>query len=206
MAQPVLTCLDMEGVLLPEIWLAVAEKSGIRELQVTTRDIPDYDELMKKRLGILRQHGVKLQDIQKVIEELRPLEGASEFLDWLRERCQVVILSDTFYEFVWSLMKQLDYPTIFCHSLKVDQNGFVTNYFLRQRDQKRHAVRAFKSIGFRVLAAGDSYNDISMLKEADVGIFFRPPETILKEFPQFQVAQTYVEFQEMLSQAGPFAR
>ena len=204
MAQPVLTCLDMEGVLVPEIWLAVADKTGIQELQVTTRDIPDYDELMQKRLAVLHQHGVKLKDIQSVIEGLSPLDGAPEFLDWLRGKCQVVVLSDTFYEFVCPLMKQLRYPTIFCHTLGVDQDGFIVKYFLRLPDQKRQAVRALKNIGFRVLAAGDSYNDISMLKEADSGIFFCPPDSISKEFPQFPVTKTYPEFQERLSQAGAF--
>ena len=205
MTQPVIVCLDMEGVLLPEIWLAVAEKTGIPDLHLTTRDIPDYDELMTMRLTVLRQNSVTLQDIQNVTEELHPLDGASNFLHWLRERSQVVILSDTFYEFVNPLMKQLDYPTIFCHTLQVDQHGFIAKYVLRQRDQKRHAVHAFKSIGFRVLSAGDSYNDISMLQEADAGMLFSPPDSIREEFPQFPVAQTYTEFRELLLKEGNFS-
>ena len=204
MSQPILTCLDMEGVLTPEIWLAVAEKTGIQELQVTTREIPDYDQLMQQRLAVLQKHEVKLVDIQAVARGLHPLEGAVDFLAWLRERCQVVVLSDTYYEFVTSFMKQLGHPTIFCHSLEVDSNGLITKYFLRQRDQKRKAVMAFKGLGFRVLAAGDSYNDISMLQEADAGLFFRPPPSIQKEFPQFPVTQTYTEFKEGLSRVGGF--
>lgn len=202
MAQPILTCLDMEGVLVPEIWLALADWTGIPELRLTTRDIPDYDQLMTHRLKILDEHSVKIDDIRKVVHDLRPLEGAVEFLRWLRARSQVVILSDTYYEFVWPLMKQLEYPTIFCHTLGVDPYGRITNYYLRQRDQKRQAVLAFKGLGFRVLAAGDSYNDISMLKEADAGILFCPPETIQREFPQFPVARSYEEFQKTLVELG----
>lgn len=206
MSQPILTCLDMEGVLTPEIWLAVADKTAIQELRVTTREIPDYDQLMLKRLEILRKHQVKLTDIQNVADELSPLEGAAEFLVWLRDRSQVVILSDTFYEFISSFMKQLARPTVFCHTLEVDEKGFIINYQLRKRDQKREAVKAFKNIGFRVLAAGDSYNDISMLQEADGGILFRPPSTIQDEFSQFPVTQTYAELKENLSRLGKFIR
>ena len=205
MASPIVTCLDMEGVVAPEIWLAVAEHFEVEDLQLTTRDIPDYDELMTKRLQVLKEHGIKLQDIQRIIEGLSPLEGAAEFLAWLRDRCQVIILSDTFYEFIGPLMKQLQQPTIFCHSLEVDEEGFISQYHLRMPDQKRHAVLALKNIGFRVLAAGDSYNDISMLKEADAGIFFCPPESIQEEFPQFPVTRTYEEFREHLARAGGFA-
>jgi len=205
MKQPVLTCLDMEGVLTPEIWLAVSEKTGIADLKVTTRDIPDYDELMQFRLKILADHRVRLADIRKVITELRPLEGASAFLDWLRARCQVIILSDTFYDFVAPLMEQLGYPTIFCHTLDIDEEGFVRNYHLRQADQKRHAVAALKNLKFRVLAAGDSYNDISMLKEADAGVLFCPPASIQSEFPQFPVARSYTELQGELCRAGELA-
>lgn len=205
MERPVITCLDMEGVVAPEIWLAVAGHFKVKDLQLTTRDIPDYDELMTKRLHVLKEHGIKLQDIQKVIEGLSPLEGAAEFLAWLRDQCQVIILSDTFYEFIRPLMKQLQQPTIFCHSLEVDEEGFIHQYHLRMADQKRHAVLALKNIGFRVLAAGDSYNDISMLKEADAGIFFCPPESIQDEFPQFPVTRTYEEFRGHLARAGGFA-
>ena len=205
MANPVVTCLDMEGVVAPEIWLAVADHFNVQELKMTTRDIPDYDELMQKRLLVLRQHGIKLQDIQGVISGLSPLEGAPNFLAWLRKRCQVIILSDTYYEFVASLMEKMQYPTIFCHSLEVDTEGFISQYHLRMADQKRHAVLALKNIGFRVLAAGDSYNDISMLKEADAGILFCPPDTIQEEYPQFPVTRTYGKFQEHLARVGGFA-
>ncbi|WP_454061016.1 bifunctional phosphoserine phosphatase/homoserine phosphotransferase ThrH [Candidatus Nitrospira salsa] len=205
MTNPLVTCLDMEGVVAPEIWLAVADHFKVQDLKMTTRDIPDYDELMQKRLLVLREHGITLQNIRKIVEGLSPLEGAPQFLAWLRERSQVIILSDTYYEFVSPLMKQLNYPTIFCHSLEVDNDGFISQYHLRMPDQKRHAVQALKNIGFRVIAAGDSYNDISMLKEADAGIFFCPPETIQGEFPQFPVTRTYEDFQKQLAHAGGFA-
>ncbi|MDT7042035.1 bifunctional phosphoserine phosphatase/homoserine phosphotransferase ThrH [Candidatus Nitronereus thalassa] len=202
MTQPVLTCLDMEGVLTPEIWLAVADKTGIADLKVTTRDIPDYDELMRLRLKILADHRVRIADIRNVVATLKPLEGAAEFLDWLRARCQVIILSDTFYDLVAPLMQQLQYPSIFCHTLEIDEEGFIRNYHLRQADQKRHAVAALKNLNFRVLAAGDSYNDISMLKEANVGVFFCPPDSIKAEFPQIPVARSYQELQGSLSRLG----
>ncbi len=204
MAQPVITCLDMEGVLFPEIWIAVADKVGVQELRITTREIADYDALMKKRLAVLKAHRITLQDIQDVARTISPLPGVPEFMTWLRERCQVIVLSDTYYEFVGSLMKHLQFPTIFCHSLGIDSHGFITEYFLRQKDQKRHAVQALKNIGFRVLAGGDSYNDVSMLKEADAGFFFCPPDAIVQDFPQFPVARSYAEFREHLSRAGGF--
>ena len=202
MARPVLACLDLEGVLVPEIWINVAKKTGISELRLTTRDIADYDLLMKRRLGILDQHGLTLPDIQAVIATMEPLEGASEFLAWLRERCQVIILSDTFYEFAQPLMQRLAYPSIFCNRLEVDQKGRIVNYHLRQPDQKRQSVIALKGLQFLIVAAGDSYNDTSMLAEADSGIFFRPPDAISKEFPQFPVTQTYVELKEAFRKAG----
>lgn len=202
MSQPILTCLDMEGVLTPEIWLAVAAKTGIADLKVTTRDIPDYDELMQLRLKVLANHGVRITDIKKVVGELGPLPGASEFLDWLRARCQVVILSDTFYELVAPLMQQLKYPSIFCNSLEIDSEGFIRNYHLRQQDQKRQAVLALKGLNFRVLAAGDSYNDISMLNEADFGVLFRPPDSIALEFSQFPVVQSYDELKNEFCRRG----
>ncbi|TLY29705.1 MAG: bifunctional phosphoserine phosphatase/homoserine phosphotransferase ThrH [Nitrospirae bacterium] len=202
MARPVLACLDLEGVLVPEIWINVAKKTGISELRLTTRDIADYDLLMKRRLGILDQHRLTLPDIQAVIATMEPLEGASEFLAWLRERCQVIILSDTFYEFAQPLMQRLAYPSIFCNRLEVDQKGRIVNYHLRQPDQKRQSVIALKGLQFLVVAAGDSYNDTSMLAEADSGIFFRPPDAISKEFPQFPVTQTYVELKEAFRKAG----
>ncbi|HNP59955.1 MAG TPA: bifunctional phosphoserine phosphatase/homoserine phosphotransferase ThrH [Nitrospirales bacterium] len=205
MAQPIVTCLDMEGVLFPEIWLALADKVGIQELRLTTRDVADYDVLMKKRLEVLKAHRITLRDIQDVASSISPLPGVPDFIAWLRERCQIIILSDTYYEFVAPLMKKLQFPTIFCHTLGVDSHGFITDYFLRQPDQKRHAVSAMKGIGFRVLAGGDSYNDVSMLKEADAGIFFCPPDSIIQEFPQFPVARSYAEFQEHLGRAGGFS-
>jgi phosphoserine / homoserine phosphotransferase len=204
MAQPVLACLDLEGVLVPEMWITVADQTGIPELRVTTREVPDYDQLMQHRLRILRQHGVRLPDIQAVIEKMRPLEGGAEFLGWLRERCQVVILSDTYYEFIQPLMRQLGFPTVFCHSLEVDGSGSITNYTLRLTDQKQRAVAAFKDLRFRVIAAGDSYNDTSMLAEAHAGIFFRPPDSIVREFPQFPVTRTYGELQEQFTESAGF--
>lgn len=205
MAQPVITCLDMEGVLFPEIWLGLADKVGVEELRLTTRDISDYDVLMKKRLDVLRTHGITMHDIHDVVRTIAPLPGVPEFMEWLRPRSQVIILSDTFYEFVQPLMEQLQFPTIFCHTLGIDREGFITDYFLRQNDQKRHAVRALQSLGFKVLAGGDSYNDVSMLQAADAGFFFCPPESIVKEYPQFPVATTYSEFQEHLGRAGGFS-
>jgi len=205
LAQPVITCLDMEGVLFPEIWLGLADKVGVEELRLTTRDISDYDVLMKKRLDVLRTHGITMHDIHDVVRTIAPLPGVPEFMEWLRPRSQVIILSDTFYEFVQPLMEQLQFPTIFCHTLGIDREGFITDYFLRQNDQKRHAVRALQSLGFKVLAGGDSYNDVSMLQAADAGFFFCPPESIVKEYPQFPVAETYSEFQEHLGRAGGFS-
>jgi len=202
MTTPMLACLDLEGVLVPEIWINVAEKVGIEELGVTTRDIPDYDVLMKRRLTILDRHELRLVDIQSVIAAMTPLEGAGEFLDWLRERCQVIILSDTFYEFALPLMRQLGYPTIFCNRLEMDDKGKIINYHLRQPDQKRESVVALKSLRFRILAAGDSYNDTSMLAEAHAGIFFRPPDSIAKQFPQFPVAHTYTELKNEFARLG----
>jgi len=195
----------MEGVLFPEIWLGLADKVGVEELRLTTRDISDYDVLMKKRLEVLRTHGITIHDIHDVVRTIVPLPGVPEFMSWLRPRSQVIILSDTFYEFVQPLMEKLQFTTIFCHTLEIDREGFITDYYLRQRDQKRHAVRALKSLGFRVLAGGDSYNDVSMLQEADAGFFFCPPESIVKEYPQFPVARTYSEFQEHLGRAGGFS-
>ncbi len=193
----IVACLDLEGVLIPEIWINFADKTGIQELRLTTRDIPDYDVLMKKRLGILKQHNLKLQDIQAVIATLKPLDGAADFLDWLRSEMQVVILSDTFSEFARPLMKQLGWPTLFCHSLEVNAAGEVTDYKLRMKDQKRAAVEAFRSIHLKTIAAGDSYNDTSMLGAADAGILFCPPDNVKKEFPQFPVALDYQELRRL---------
>ena len=186
-----IVCLDLEGVLVPEIWIAFSERTGIPELRRTTRDEPDYDKLMRGRLEILRSHRLGLPDIQAVIAGLGPEPGAKEFLDALRQRYQVVILSDTFYEFGMPLMAQLGMPTLFCHRLETDAAGFVSAYHLRLPDQKRAAVRAFKGLAFQVIAAGDSYNDTAMLAEAHAGILFRPPQNVVAEFPQFPVTRDY---------------
>ena len=183
--------LDLEGVLVPEIWIAFSERTRIPELRRTTRDEPDYDRLMRFRLDLLRRHGLGLPDIQKVIRELGPMPGAKDFLDALRARYQVVILSDTFYEFAMPLMAQLGMPTLFCHRLETDAAGFVTAYRLRMPDQKKASVRAFRQIAFKVIAAGDSYNDTAMLAAADAGILFRPPQNVIDEFPQFPVVRDY---------------
>jgi len=193
-----LACLDLEGVLLPEIWIAFAEKTGIEQLKLTTREVPDYDELMEGRLKILHDNNLKLLDIQNVIKTLSPLAGAIDFLAWLKSEFQVIILSDTFYQFVGPLMKNLDYPTLFCHELTVDSNGSITGYRLRQRDGKTKAVSALKKLNFKVIAAGDSYNDTGMLQEADAGILFCPPDNVIKEFPQFPVSRNYEEFKNTL--------
>ena len=198
MKQQTIVTLDLEGVLVPEIWIAFAEKTGIEQLKLTTRDIPDYDELMTGRLAILNEHGLKLADIQEVIGTLAPLEGAKAFLDELRSITQVVILSDTFLEFAKPLMEQLAWPTIFCHDLEIDAEGRVANYRLRQPDQKRKAGAAFRSLNFRVIAAGDSYNDTTMLGEADTGFLFRSPDNVKAEFPQFRSAEEYDELMGLI--------
>ena len=184
-------CLDLEGVLVPEIWIKVSEKTKIKELRLTTRDIPDYDALMKRRLKILREHRIKLSLIQKVISTIEPLPGAKAFLDKLRAQRQVIILSDTYYEFAMPLMKKLGRPSLFCNWLSTDKQGFISNYHLRQSNGKEKAVKALQSIGFKVCAAGDSYNDITMLKAADKGVLFNPPGNIVKKFPKFKVTRNY---------------
>ena len=184
-------CLDLEGVLIPEIWIAFAEKTGIDELRATTRDVPDYDELMQQRLGLLAKYNLKLDAIQSVIEELEPLTGAKEFLDSLRQDYQVIILSDTFYEFAQPFMAQLKWPTLFCHRLDVRDDGEIRNYLLRQQDPKRESVKALKQLRYSVFAAGDSYNDPSMLEEADAGFFFRAPGNVIEEFPQYASTDDY---------------
>ncbi len=199
-----IVCLDLEGVLVPEIWIEFAERTKIPELRRTTRDEPDYDVLMKYRLDILRQHGLGLPDIQKVIAEMGPMAGAREFLDALREDYQVVILSDTFYEFAHPLMRQLGWPTLFCHSLEADSSGMLVNYHLRMPNQKQEAVKRFKELKFRIVAAGDSYNDTAMLGEAHSGILFHPPENVVREFPQFPVVRDYAALRTEIDKA--FAR
>ena len=193
-----IACLDLEGVLLPEIWIEFAEKSGINELKITTRDIPDYSKLMRMRLQILQSHNLKINDIQKVIKTLKPLRGAKEFLLWLKSEFEVIILSDTFYEFSGPLMKQLDYPTLFCHQLVIDSKGTIVDFHLRQEDQKTKAVKALQGLNFKVISAGDSYNDTGMLKQADSGILFCPPESVINEFPQYPIANNYRDFKALL--------
>jgi phosphoserine/homoserine phosphotransferase len=200
--RPTLACLDLEGVLVPEIWIGVSEQTGIAELRRTTRDEPNYDTLMRGRLKILDQHGLKLQDIQRVIGNLRPLDGALAFLDWLRERSGVLILSDTFTQFAQPLLRQLGWPTLFCNTLEVGPDGRIADYHLRLPDQKRASVQALKGLNFRIVAAGDSYNDTNMMLAADAGIFFRPPDKIALEFPQFPVTRDYDELRQAFEVAG----
>ena len=186
-------CLDLEGVLVPEIWIAFSQRTGIAEFSRTTRDEPDYDKLMHWRLGLLKQHGLKLSDIQAVIGGMSPMDGARDFLDDLRTRYQVVILSDTFYQFADPLMRQLGRPTLFCHQLETDADGFVSHYKLRQPEPKKCAVNAFKSLNLKVIAAGDSYNDTAMLLAADAGFFMHAPPAIAAQFPQFPENHSYTE-------------
>jgi phosphoserine/homoserine phosphotransferase len=201
--RPELVCLDLEGVLVPEIWITVAERTGIDELRRTTRDEPDYDVLMRYRLAILDQRGLRLPDIQAVIATMAPLPGAVDFLDWLRERFSgVILLSDTFAEFAHPLMRQLGFPTLFCHSLEVADDGRITGYRLRMPDQKRASVEALQSVTFRVIAAGDSYNDTAMLLAADVGILFDAPQRVIDEFSQLPVARGYDELRAAITAAS----
>jgi len=195
-------CLDLEGVLIPEIWIAFAERTGIADFRRTTREEPDYDTLMRYRLALLKQHGLKLADIQAVIAGMAPMEGAKAFLDELRSRFQVIILSDTFYEFAEPMMRQLGRPTLFCHQLVIDADGFVADYTLRQPNQKAHAVNALKGLNFQVIAAGDSYNDTGMLGAADAGFFIHPPEAIVAQFPQFAVNRSYAELKASIDGAA----
>ena len=192
----IVACLDLEGVLVPEIWIAFAEKTGIEKLRLTTRDIPDYNELMRGRLEILNENNLLLSDIQEVIKGIAPLEGAKEFLSWLESEFQVIILSDTFNQFAGPLMAQLDYPTLFCHDLIINQTGKIDDFKLRIPDAKTKAVKAFQGLNLKVIAAGDSYNDTGMLKQAEAGILFRAPDNVIEEFPQFPVTKTYEEFKQ----------
>jgi phosphoserine / homoserine phosphotransferase len=198
-SQPTIFATDLEGVLIPEIWIAVAEKTGIDQLRLTTRDLPDYDELMQLRLRVLHEHHLTLDDIQSVIATLEPMTGAVSFLNWVRSRMQCVILSDTFYEFAMPLMAKLGYPALWCHSLEVDDTNRVVGYKLRLQDSKREAVRAMKQLGFNIIAVGDSYNDTGMLAEADQGILFRAPDNVVIEFPQFPVLHRYEDLRAALA-------
>ncbi|HAC86436.1 MAG: bifunctional phosphoserine phosphatase/homoserine phosphotransferase ThrH [Gammaproteobacteria bacterium] len=197
-----IACLDLEGVLIPEIWIGFAEKTGIDELRATTRDIPDYDVLMRQRLRLLQEHQLGLHDIQEVIAKMAPLDGAKDFLTWLKAHFQVVILSDTFYEFSHPLMRQLDFPALFCHRLVADDKGTIIDYKLRQQDPKRQCVKAFHALNFRVIASGDSYNDTTMLSEADAGILFQAPDNVIEEFPQFPSVENYEELKQEFSKAS----
>jgi len=192
-------CLDLEGVLIPEVWQAVAAATGVEALQKTTRDIPVYDELMQYRLGILREHDITMSYIQQQIDTLDPLPGAHDFLTWARQRYQVAIISDTFYEFAAPLMAKLDQPMLLCHKLRIE-NDRIIDYLIRQPDPKRCSVQAFKSLNYRVLAAGDSFNDVTMLDEADHGFFYQAPENVCAQFPQYPRAESYGELQELLLQ------
>ena len=193
----IVACLDLEGVLVPEIWIAFAEKTGIEKLRLTTRDIPDYNELMRGRLEILNENNLLLSDIEEVIKEISPLEGAKEFLSWLESEFQVIILSDTFNQFAGPLMAQLDYPTLFCHDLIIEETGRINDFKLRIPDAKTKAVKALQGLNLKVIAAGDSYNDTGMLKQAEAGILFRAPDNVIEEFRQFPVTRTYDEFKHI---------
>jgi len=197
-----IACLDLEGVLVPEIWIEFAKVTGIESLKATTRDIPDYDVLMKQRIRILEENNLGLKEIQDVIATLKPLDGAVEFVDWLRERFQVIILSDTFYEFSQPLMRQLGFPTLLCHRLNIDERNRVAGYTLRQRDPKRQSVLALKTLYYRIIAAGDSYNDTTMLGEADQGILFHAPQNVIDQFPQFPAVHTYEDLKKEFIKAS----
>jgi phosphoserine / homoserine phosphotransferase len=197
-----IACLDLEGVLIPEVWINFAERTGIEALRITTREMPDYDKLMKQRLAILAEKRLGIRDIQEVIAGMEPLPGAQETLLWLRERFQVVILSDTFYEFAEPFMRKLGWPTLLCHRLEIDERGMIRDYKIRQPDPKRASVQAFAALRYRTIATGDSYNDTSMLAEADAGILFRPPQNVIDEFPQFPVAREYAELRAEFAKAS----
>ena len=193
-----IVCSDLEGVFVPEIWINVAEKTGIEELRLTTRDISDYDVLMKRRLAILDENDLKIDDIKAVIGTMNPLEGAVEFLNWLRSHTQIIVVSDTFDQFARPLMEKLGWPTLFCHTLSIAPDGFITDYILRQKDAKREAIISLKSLNYNTIAMGDSYNDITMLKEADNGILFNPPENVKNEYPEFPVTFSYEELKTII--------
>jgi phosphoserine/homoserine phosphotransferase len=188
-----IVCADMEGIFTPEIWIAVAEISGIEDLRLTTRDISDYDVLMKKRLSILKAHGLKLRDIQAVIATMKPLDGALEFLNWIRSRLQVIIVSDTYVEFAGPLLEKLGWPTLFCNTLSVADDGSISGYKLRQKNGKQKVANALKNLNYEVIAIGDSYNDINMLKTAESAILYHPPPNVEAQFPEFRVVLNYQE-------------
>lgn len=191
-------CSDLEGVWVPEVWINVAKKTGVDDLKLTTRDITDYDVLMKRRLKILEEHKLTLKDIQNVISEIKPLDGAPDMVTWLRQVTRFIVVSDTFEEFAEPLMKQLDYPTLFCHSLTLDERGMIADYNLRQKEPKRQVVKSLHNLDYKVIAFGDSYNDVTMLEEADIGILFCPPDNVIEDYPQFPVCRNYKELRELL--------
>jgi phosphoserine/homoserine phosphotransferase len=195
-----IVCSDLEGVFVPEIWINVSKQTGIDELKLTTRDISDYNVLMRRRLEILRQNGLTLHDIQKVISHLNPLPGAQEFVDWLRTRSQLIVVSDTFIEFADPLLKKLGRPTLFCHHLTTDTAGNITDYNLRQKDAKMKVVEALQSLNYKVIGIGDSYNDISMLRRAELGILYNPPQNVIDEHSDLMVVKSYNDLKEIISQ------
>ena len=194
-----IVCSDLEGVFVPEIWINVAQKTGIEKLRLTTRDISDYDELMRHRLSVMEAHNLKIGDITSVIQTMEPLKGAEEFLNWLRNKTQVVILSDTFTQFAGPLMAKLGWPALLCHTLSIGEDGRVTGYNIRIENSKQRAVKAFQSLNYKVLAMGDSYNDITMLKAADTGILFDPPENVISDHPDLPVCSTYDRLREKIA-------
>ncbi len=194
-----IACLDFEGVLVPEIWVNLAHQTEIDELKVTTRDISDYDELMRYRLDVMQKHGLGYDELNSAAKGLKPLDGAIEFLNWLRQHCQVVIISDTFYELAGPLLETLGYPMTLCHRLEVSPDGKINDYCLRQKDPKRHSVKAFQNLNYEVIAAGDSYNDISMLEQAEEGIFFKPAKKVVEDYPAYPIANNYAELSEMIT-------
>ena len=194
-----IVCSDLEGVFVPEIWINVAEKTGIEELRLTTRDISDYDVLMKRRLAILDENNLKIDDIKAVIATMNPIDGALEFLNWIRLRTQIIVVSDTFDQFARPLMEKLGWPTLFCHTLSIAPDGFISDYVLRQKDGKRESVISLKNLNYHTIAMGDSYNDISMLKEADNGILFNPPDNVKNEFPEFPATFSYEELKRIIA-------
>lgn len=193
-----IVCSDLEGVFVPEVWINVAERTKIPELRLTTRDITDYDVLMRQRLKILAEHGLKLKDIQDVIGTIKPMDGANEFINWIKEITQLIIVSDTFAQFAEPLMKQLNRPTLFCHNLVINGNDEIIDYKLRQKDPKRKVVQALQSLEYKVIAFGDSYNDVTMLEQAEVGILFKPPQNVIDDYPELPVANNYIELKSML--------
>ena len=195
-----IVCSDLEGVFVPEVWINVAERTKIPELRLTTRDISDYDVLMNRRLKILAEHGLKLKDIQDVIATIKPMDGANEFINWIKEITQLIIVSDTFAQFAEPLMNQLNRPTLFCHNLVVNENDEIVDYKLRQKDPKRKVVQALQSLEYKVIAFGDSYNDVSMLQQAEIGILFKPPQNVIDDYPELPVTNNYIELKSMLEQ------